>query len=98
MVKNKERTQQMDEELGYTRYDYKEKEGTNSRNGHHRKTLKTENPWIYCLRQPETRCLPIIILSLRSRMNAFLRLKPPKEPGLTPVILWRCGYPETEVR
>ena len=42
MVKNKERTQQMDEELGYTRYDYKEKEDTNSRNGHHRKTLKTE--------------------------------------------------------
>ena len=28
---------EMDEELGYTRYDYKEKEGTNSRNGHHRK-------------------------------------------------------------
>ena len=32
---------EMDEELGYTRYDYKEKEGTNSRNGHHKKTLKT---------------------------------------------------------
>jgi putative transposase len=33
---------EMDEELGYSRYDYKEKEGTNSRNGHHKKVLKTE--------------------------------------------------------
>ena len=31
----------MDEELGYSRYDYKLKEGTNSRNGHHKKTLRT---------------------------------------------------------
>ena len=32
----------MDEELDYSRYDYKDKEVTNSRNGHHQKTLKTE--------------------------------------------------------
>ena len=32
---------EMDEELGYSRYDYKLKEGTNSRNGHHKKTLRT---------------------------------------------------------
>ena len=30
-----------DEELGYSKYDYKNKEGTNSRNGHSKKTLKT---------------------------------------------------------
>ena len=30
-----------DEELGYSKYDYKNKEGTNSRNGHSQKTLKT---------------------------------------------------------
>jgi len=33
---------ELDDELGYTRYDYKLKEGTNSRNGHHKKTLKTD--------------------------------------------------------
>ena len=33
---------EMDEELGYSRYDYKEKEGTNSRNGHYKKVLKTD--------------------------------------------------------
>ena len=31
----------MDDELGYSKYDYKNKEGTNSRNGHSQKTLKT---------------------------------------------------------
>ena len=30
-----------DEGLGYSKYDYKNKEGTNSRNGHSQKTLKT---------------------------------------------------------
>ena len=30
-----------DEELGYSKYDYKNKEGTNSRNEHSQKTLKT---------------------------------------------------------
>ena len=33
---------EMDEELGYTRYDYRDKTGTNSRNGHHKKTLRTD--------------------------------------------------------
>ena len=33
---------ELDDELGYTRYDYKLKEGTNSRNGHHKKTLRTD--------------------------------------------------------
>ena len=33
---------EMDEELGYSRYDYKEKAGTNSRNGHHKKVPKTD--------------------------------------------------------
>lgn len=32
---------ELDDELGYSRYDYKNKEGTNSRNGHSQKTLKT---------------------------------------------------------
>lgn len=32
---------ELDEELGYSKYDYKNKEGTNSRNGHSQKTLKT---------------------------------------------------------
>lgn len=32
----------MDHELGYSRYDYKEKEGTNSRNGHHKKSLRSD--------------------------------------------------------
>lgn len=33
---------ELDDELGYSRYDYKSKEGSNSRNGHHKKTLKTD--------------------------------------------------------
>jgi putative transposase len=33
---------EMDQELGYSRYDYKEKEGTNSRNGHHKKSLRSD--------------------------------------------------------
>lgn len=33
---------EMDQELGYSRYDYKEKQGTNSRNGHHKKTLRSD--------------------------------------------------------
>ena len=32
---------ELDEELGYSKYDYKNKEGNNSRNGHSQKTLKT---------------------------------------------------------
>lgn len=32
---------ELDEELGYSKYDYKNKTGTNSRNGHSRKTMKT---------------------------------------------------------
>lgn len=32
---------ELDEELGYTRYDYKNKETDNSRNGHSQKTLRT---------------------------------------------------------
>ena len=32
---------ELDDELGYSKYDYKKKEGTNSRNGHSQKTLKT---------------------------------------------------------
>lgn len=32
---------EMDEELGYSKYDYRNKEGENSRNGHSRKTMKT---------------------------------------------------------
>lgn len=32
---------ELDEGLGYSKYDYKNKEGTNSRNGHSQKTLKT---------------------------------------------------------
>ena len=32
---------ELDEELGYTRYDYKNKETENSRNGHSKKTLRT---------------------------------------------------------
>jgi len=32
---------ELDDELGYSKYDYKNKEGTNSRNGHSQKTLKT---------------------------------------------------------
>lgn len=32
---------ELDEDLGYSKYDYKNKEGTNSRNGHSQKTLKT---------------------------------------------------------
>lgn len=32
---------ELDEELGYSRYDYKSKTGSNSRNGHSRKTMKT---------------------------------------------------------
>ena len=31
----------LDEELGYSKYDYKNKTGTNSRNSHSRKTMKT---------------------------------------------------------
>lgn len=33
---------EMDQELGYSRYDYKDKEGTNSRNGHHKKSLRSD--------------------------------------------------------
>jgi len=33
---------EMDQELGYSKYDYKEKNGTNSRNGHHKKTLRSD--------------------------------------------------------
>ena len=32
---------ELEDELGYSKYDYKNKEGTNSRNGHSQKTLKT---------------------------------------------------------
>ena len=32
---------ELDDELGYSKYDYKNKEGRNSRNGHSKKTLKT---------------------------------------------------------
>ena len=32
---------ELDEELGYSKYDYKNKTGTNSRNGHSKKTMKT---------------------------------------------------------
>ena len=32
---------ELDEELGYNKYDYKNKTGTNSRNGHSKKTMKT---------------------------------------------------------
>ena len=32
---------ELDDELGYSKYDYKNKEGNNSRNGHSQKTLKT---------------------------------------------------------
>jgi len=32
---------ELDEELGYSKYDYKSKTGTNSRNGHSRKMMKT---------------------------------------------------------
>jgi|LFRM01.2.fsa_nt_gb transposase-like protein len=32
---------EMDDELGYSKYDYQNKEGENSRNGHSRKTMKT---------------------------------------------------------
>ncbi len=32
---------ELDDELGYSKYGYKNKEGTNSRNGHSPKTLKT---------------------------------------------------------
>ncbi len=32
---------ELDDELGYSKYDYKNKEGGNSRNGHSQKTLKT---------------------------------------------------------
>ena len=32
---------ELDENLGYSKYDCKNKEGTNSRNGHSQKTLKT---------------------------------------------------------
>lgn len=31
---------ELDEDLGYSKYDYKNKECTNSRNGHSQKTLK----------------------------------------------------------
>lgn len=33
---------EMDQELGYSRYNYKGKEGVNSRNGHHKKTLRSD--------------------------------------------------------
>jgi transposase-like protein len=33
---------EMDNELGYSKYDYKEKEGINSRNGHHKKNLRSD--------------------------------------------------------
>ena len=32
---------EIDDELGYTKYDYRNKEGENSRNGYSKKTLKT---------------------------------------------------------
>ena len=32
---------ELDDELGYTRYDYRNKDTENSRNGHSRKTMKT---------------------------------------------------------
>lgn len=32
---------ELDDELGYTKYDYRNKEGNNSRNGYSKKTLKT---------------------------------------------------------
>ena len=32
---------ELDEELGYSKYDYKNKDGTNSRNGYSKKTIKT---------------------------------------------------------
>ena len=32
---------ELDDELGYTKYDYRNKDGDNSRNGHSKKTLKT---------------------------------------------------------
>ena len=33
--------EELDEELGYSKYDYKNKETTNSRNGHSKKTMHT---------------------------------------------------------
>ncbi len=33
--------QEMDEELGYSKYDYRNKETDNSRNGHSQKTMHT---------------------------------------------------------
>ncbi len=35
--------QEMDEELGYSKYDYRNKETDNSRNGHSQKTMHTSN-------------------------------------------------------
>ena len=32
---------ELDDELGYTKYDYRNKSGENSRNGHSKKTIKT---------------------------------------------------------
>ena len=36
---------ELDEELGYTKYDYRNKETDNSRNGYSEKALKTSLSW-----------------------------------------------------
>ncbi len=38
---------EMDEQLGYDRYDTKEKETDDSRNGHSSKTLRTSDAGVY---------------------------------------------------
>ena len=42
MLRSKTLKAEMDEELGYDKYNYSEKQTSNSRNGYSKKTLKTE--------------------------------------------------------
>ena len=66
---------ELDEELGYSKYDYKNKTGTNSRNGHSKKTMKTSfgEMELAIPRDREGEFEPQLVKSSRLLLPAILR-------------------------
>lgn len=66
---------ELDEELGYSKYDYKNKTGTNSWNGHSKKTMKTSfgEMELAIPRDREGEFEPQLVKSSRLLLPAILR-------------------------